>query len=410
MLRFTNWRMSLLGLFGIVWTIAALYRYLEPAAETVLWASLDTATFATVAVLCFFYERRPQKEISDREHAAWIHMWTLVSCCAGAITGLLPWFLPADRIELQLSAGVLVSIVMFAFVASRANRLLINSTVAAYTIALCCGIGWHGGLLWAVPLVIAYTGVVLTFVLALNGSMRAALGRQLYAEYLHAELQRAHARQMQVQLRESALNERQRMMTDLNDGLGAQMTAALRRLENGQSDAASAATCLRECVADLQLTVDAHEPAARSLATLLGMLRNRLQPRLQTAGVNLQWRVYDLPPGATIPAPHSLDLLRILQQAVENVVQHANARELAITSLRLPRQLEISVEDDGGGFDPAAVMHRGRGIASMQRRAARLGAELFIEPREGGGSALRLRLKLPFGGAADLPSAAARRA
>ncbi|MET0280250.1 MAG: ATP-binding protein [Steroidobacteraceae bacterium] len=410
MLRFSNWRVSLCGLVGIVWTIAAMYRYLEPAAETVLWASVDTAIFATIAVLCFIYERRPQTEISDREHNAWIHMWTLPSCCAGAFTGLLPWFLPAGRVELQLSAGILVSIAMFAFVASRTNRLLINCTVAAYTVALCIGIGWHGGLVWAVPLVIAYTGVVLTFVLTLTASMRAALGRQLYAEYLHVQLQRAHARQLQVQQRESALNERQRMMADLNEGLGAQMTGALRRLESGERDAGVAANCLRECVADLQLTVDAHEPAARSLATLLSMLRNRLQPRLQTAGVNLQWRVYDLPPGATIPAPHSLDLLRILQQAVENVVQHASAREVAVTSLRLARQLEISVEDDGTGFDPATVMHRGSGIASMQRRAARLGAELFIEPRDGGGSALRLRLKLPFGEPADGTATAARRA
>lgn len=409
--RFSNWKVSLFGLVGIVWTIAALYRYVAPEAKTVLWASLDTGIFATVAVICFFYERRGPRQVSFREHYLWIHLWTVVSSCAGVITGLLPWFLPADRVDLQLSAGIIVSIVMFAFVASRANRQLINWTVGLYTIGLCVSLGWRANLLWTVPLVIAYTGVVLTFVLVLNSSMRAALGEQLYTQYLHEELQRAHARQMQVQQREAALNERQRMMADLNDGLGAQMLAALRRLEGGQMDAAGAASCLRECVDDLQLTVDAHEPAARSLATLLGMLRHRLQPRLQAAGINLLWRVYDLPPGATIAAPQSLDLLRILQQAVENAVQHARASEVAVTTLRLARQLEISVEDDGEGFDPGAVMHRGRGIASMQRRAARLGAELFLEPRDGGGSALRLRLNLPLSGmTSEQPPATMRRA
>jgi signal transduction histidine kinase len=409
--RFANWKVSLFGLVGIVWTIAALYRYVDASARTVLWASLDTAVFAMVAIICFFYERRGPREITFREHRNWIHLWTLVSACAGAITGLLPWFLPADRVDLQLSAGIIVSIVMFAFVASRANRQLINWTVGFYTIGLCASLGWHGRLLWAVPLVIAYTGVVLTFVLVLNSALRAALGEQLYAQYLHEELQRAHARQLQVQQREAALNERQRMMSDLSEGLGSQMQAALRRLEGGHMDSTGAASCLRECVDDLQLTVDAHEPAARSLATLLGMLRHRLQPRLLAAGIALQWRVFDLPPGAAIPAPQSLDLLRILQQAVENAMQHSQASEVAVTSLRLARQLEISVEDNGEGFDPGAVMHRGRGIAGMQRRAARLGAELFLEPRDGGGSALRLRLNLPLSGTtSEMPPAAVRSA
>ena len=59
---------------------------------------------------------------------------------------------------------------------------------------------------------------------------------------------------------------------------------------------------------------------------------------------------------------------------------------------------EVAVEDDGQGFDPVEAMKLGRGIATMQRRAARLGATLLIEPRDAGGTALYLRLRLPLGG------------
>jgi nitrate/nitrite-specific signal transduction histidine kinase len=154
--------------------------------------------------------------------------------------------------------------------------------------------------------------------------------------------------------------------------------------------------------------VDAHEPAARNLNTLLGMLRHRLQPRLQAAGMRLEWRAFDLPPGATLAAPQSLDLLRILLQAVDNALQHSGGREVVVSTHRLPRQFEISVEDDGRGFDPAAALREGRGIASMPRRAARLGAELLIEPREDGGSVLRLRLSLPLGGRSQAAEGAAQ--
>jgi signal transduction histidine kinase len=408
LLRFANWRMSLLGLAALVWTIAALYRYLAPTASSLLWAELDTAILLVIGAMCLLYERRRPAEVEAGTQRRWLHAWTLLSTSAGAITGALPWFLPAGRIELQLSASIIASIIVFVFVATRAKRQLIYGTVSAYAVTLCLTLALHGRLWWAVPLCLAYTAVVTGVVLALNRSMQAAIGGELYAQYLHGELRRSHARQMQVHQREVALNERQRMLADLNDGLGAQMQAALRRLEGGRIDALGAAAALRECVDDLQLTVDAHEPAARNLNTLLGMLRHRLQPRLQAAGMRLEWRAFDLPPGATLAAPQSLDLLRILLQAVDNALQHSGGREVVVSTHRLPRQFEISVEDDGRGFDPAAALREGRGIASMQRRAARLGAELLIEPREDGGSVLRLRLKLPLGGRGQAAEGAAQ--
>lgn len=395
--RFGNWRVSLLGMAVLSWAIGGLYYYLAPQAGTLYWAGLNTVLFAAVGLICVMYERRGAATAGPSAQQRWLLAWTVISASAGALTGALPWFLPAARIDLQLSAGIIVSIITFVFVASRATRQLIYATVLTYSLALCLALALHAGAWWAVPLCLAYSGVVVGVVLALNRSMHAAIGGQLYAQYLHGELRRSHARQLQVQQRETALNERQRMMADLNDGLGAQMLAALRRLEGGKIDALGAAAALRECVDDLQLTVDAHEPAARNLATLLGMLRNRLQPRLQAAGLRLEWRAFDLPPGATLAAPQSLDLLRILLQAVDNALQHAGAHEVVVTTTRMPRQFEIAVEDDGRGFDPAAALREGRGIASMQRRAARLGAELLIEPREGRGSVLRLRLKLPLG-------------
>jgi len=393
--RFTNWRLALLGMAGITWMIAAMYRYLNPAVPTLRWALYETLAFLVVGGMCLAYERRRPADLGSPAQRRWMLGWTLASSIASANAGLLPWFLPAADIDAQLSSAALVSILMMAFVVSRANRMLIYCSVGAYALTLSLALALHTRMPWAVPVCLVFTAMLLGMGLMLNVTLGKAIGDQMYAQYLHGELRRSHTRQLAVQQREAALNERQRMMSDLHDGFGAQLIGALRQLEGGHIGIKEAVNALRDCIEDLRLTVDAHEPAARSLATLLGMLRYRMQAR-QAPGLKVHWATDELPESAVLSAAHSLDLLRILQQAVTNVLQHAEAREIRIVVHRLPRQLEIAVEDDGKGLDPAVAALKGRGIANMQRRAARMGAELLLEPREGGGTALRLLLRWPL--------------
>lgn len=392
--RFVNWRFSLAGLLGLIWITALIYRLLDPAANTPIWALLGTASLLLIAVLCLVYERTQPARVSAAAQRKWLLAWTLGSCLAGGTTGLLPWFLPAEHAELQLSGALVLSVLIVAFVATRANRVLIHATVATHTLALSLSLALHTRLYWAIPLSLLFNGLTLVLILLLNNSMRRAVGEHLYARYLHGELQHSHDQQLQARQREATLHERARMVSDLHDGFGAQLLTSLRLLEGGQLDRAGTAAVVRECVDDLRLMVDAQEPAARNLATLLGMLRYRLQPRVQAAGLRLNWQIAELPDEASLPATQSLDLLRILQQAVTNVLQHAGAREVTIALVRHPACIEIEVADDGRGFD-AATTSQGRGLANMRRRAARLAALLTIGARDGGGTALRLQLPWP---------------
>ncbi len=393
--RFGNWRVLLGGKTILAWTIAAMYRHLDPTVATLRWAWLQTLAFALVAGLCVAYERIGPRDPGSAAQRRWMHGWFATAAVASATAGSLPWFLPAANAGAQLSAAALVSILMIAFVVSRASRVLILVAVGAYALSLSAALAWHAHALWAVPLCLTYTAMLLGMGLMVNDSLRRAIGGQLYARHLQAEMRQSHQHQLEVRQREAALNERARMMSDLHDGFGAQLIGALRQLESGRMQVPGAAQALRECIDDLRLTVDAHEPAARSLATLLGMLRYRMQPRVDATGLHLLWQVNDLPETATLPAAQSLDLLRILQQGICNVLQHADARQIRIVVRHEPHWLEFAVEDDGRGMAAASAPRRGRGITNMQRRAARLGAELLFESRAGGGTALRLRLQWP---------------
>jgi signal transduction histidine kinase len=92
-------------------------------------------------------------------------------------------------------------------------------------------------------------------------------------------------------------------------------------------------------------------------------------------------------------------VFRIAQEALTNIVRHAQARQVHMTLQREDDALVLSVQDDGGGFDLAAMRARAAaggslGVLGMEERAMLIGAELLIESVPGQGSRLRLRCPL----------------
>jgi signal transduction histidine kinase len=91
--------------------------------------------------------------------------------------------------------------------------------------------------------------------------------------------------------------------------------------------------------------------------------------------------------------PDTLDLsaYRIVQEALTNVIRHANARRVHVVLSYLPAALEISVEDDGRGG--AMAGRAGRGLVGMRERAALFGGTLSAGPGADGG--FRIDAHLP---------------
>ena len=70
-------------------------------------------------------------------------------------------------------------------------------------------------------------------------------------------------------------------------------------------------------------------------------------------------------------------LLRIVREAVTNAVRHGSANVVRV-EFSNGRGLHLRIEDDGVGFDPAAVHPNGFGLIGMRERAAALGGQLFV--------------------------------
>jgi two-component system sensor histidine kinase UhpB len=72
----------------------------------------------------------------------------------------------------------------------------------------------------------------------------------------------------------------------------------------------------------------------------------------------------------------SQTVYRVIQEAVTNVLRHANARSMEVTAIRQERELTVEVSDDGIGF--AADQVFGRGLTGMQERVRALSGTLQL--------------------------------
>ena len=97
--------------------------------------------------------------------------------------------------------------------------------------------------------------------------------------------------------------------------------------ERGALDPKGVAQVLREAIDDMRLAIDTLSPGRDGLLEALGNLRYRLEPRFRAAGVELRFTYRDLPDGLDVPQDAALQILRVLQEALTNVLKHARARQ-----------------------------------------------------------------------------------
>ena len=202
------------------------------------------------------------------------------------------------------------------------------------------------------------------------------------AVHLSEEVQRS--RQALVTSREE---ERRRLRRDLHDGLGPVLAAVALQADTAadlvEADPAEVKVLLQnvvtqaqDAVADVRrLVYDLRPPALDELG-LVGALRQTAQ--MLQHQVRIELEADDLPP---LPAAVEVAVYRIAQEALNNVVSHAQASYCRVV-LRHGDGLQLHVEDNGVGLP--ASFSAGVGLISMRERAAELGGICTVQPGSGG--------------------------
>jgi len=212
----------------------------------------------------------------------------------------------------------------------------------------------------------------------------------------NAKLEASYEAQKQLLQREVMLVERQRIVRDMHDGIGGQLLGLMMQVRGGGASPVEVEQGLQASIADLRLIVDSMDSAEEGLAETLRSFEHRVRSQIEAAGIALEFfaevdEAIDLGPRPT------LQVLRILQEAVTNAMRHSGARRITVKSLApAGGPIRIAISDDGTGLPEG--YRRGRGLTSMETRARNLGGALTIESGPGGTC---LTLDVPVSAAAS---------
>ena len=259
------------------------------------------------------------------------------------------------------------------------------------------GLGLEAGL----PLIFFYA-VVYYLLAAFIAIIREAEAARAESQKQQVALQAAH-RQLQIYTARAeelaVLQERNRLARELHDSVTQSLHSATMLAEAGQRLAGSGdierargyllrlGEISQQALREMRLLIYELRPLALSGVGLVGALQQRLDTVERRSGVEVHLSIEDglnLPPGAED------ELYRIAIEALNNALKHANPTTVSVALGREEKQalpcIELSILDDGRGFDPDARDDEGGlGLISMKERIEKLGGELTIlsSPGEG---------------------------
>ena len=234
------------------------------------------------------------------------------------------------------------------------------------------------------------TFMVVRFVTFLN--LADNFAQMLTQRVSEAELAlRASFARDQAHLQATALaSERVRLMRDLHDGVGGQLVSIVASAERPDADPRAIGDAARMALRDMRLVIDAMDDVGGELMLVLATWRERAETQLRSMDIRLHWIIENemgLPTFEGLRPLHVLNILRLLEEAITNVMKHSGARHVELRLKTVKDQSgamigRIILKDDGKGG--VAAHPTGRGLANMARRAATVNAALTISSDQAG--------------------------
>jgi two-component system NarL family sensor kinase len=202
-----------------------------------------------------------------------------------------------------------------------------------------------------------------------------------------------------------AVEERNRLAREIHDTIAQGLTATTLQLESADAllDIGSSTERAREPLRRaLSLTQSNLEEARRSVLDLRAApLEGRsLSEALQAlvngweteTGVPVRFQAVN--GSRPLPPRVEVALYRICQEALTNVARHAEARRVTVRLVATPEQVQLTIEDDGLGFDASDTAEDRHGLVGMNERARMLGGALDLSTSPGAGTHVRVTVPL----------------
>jgi signal transduction histidine kinase/PAS domain-containing protein len=204
------------------------------------------------------------------------------------------------------------------------------------------------------------------------------------------------------------VEERQRLARDLHDAVTQSLysltlfaRAARQMLQGGETDKAEQQLArigqmAQYALKEMRLLIYQLRPAALEAEGLLGALEQRLEAVERRAGIDA--RLIADPGDLGLPPPVEEALYRIAQEALNNILKHADATEAVVALDLRDGMVKLAVRDNGQGFDPKVARRSGgMGLANIRQRAERFGGSVAITSAPGQGTEVKVKVPVTWG-------------
>jgi len=227
------------------------------------------------------------------------------------------------------------------------------------------------------------------------------LGLALVVQWHRARIRRL----MEVQ------RVRERIASDLHDELGLSLSRISILSEVVRRDAeergapsweleniGETARSLMDATSDMAWALD---PSKDNLGSVLARIRRLAGDVCEASGVNLEVLVEEDLKALRLTSEVRRHILLILKEAIHNALRHGDPSRITLRAYRSSGFLELRLEDDGTGFDPASPVvagKEGHGLSSMARRAREAGGTLEIVSKPANGTSVTISFPLSRNG------------
>jgi signal transduction histidine kinase len=207
--------------------------------------------------------------------------------------------------------------------------------------------------------------------------------------------------QLQDRAQKTAVyEERQRLARDLHDAVTQTLFSAsliseiLPKLweideETGRDRLKVLNELTRGALAEMRMLLLELRPSAIEQADLDDLLEQLVNSTIGRARIPID---LSMTGECNLNPESKLELYRIAQEAMNNVVKHSEASRVEIQATCDDQAVELRIQDDGVGFNPSSITSERLGLGIMRERAGKIGASFELNTESGKGTEIILRL------------------
>ncbi|MDB6122270.1 MAG: Two component regulator, sensor protein [Pedosphaera sp.] len=237
--------------------------------------------------------------------------------------------------------------------------------------------------------------------ISVGGTIRFVEKGKVQSQLKHLERARALER------------ERARIAQDLHDDLGASLSRIFllsdmaRGGKHSDSQTGIHVDKISELAGQTLRALDeivwAVRPGSDSLQSLVDYIAHFAGELFNDNSVRCRLALPDTLPARSLPPEMRHNIFLIAKEALTNVMKHAAAREVCVQVQATADSLEVVIQDDGRGFDPAnsQSVREGNGLGNMRRRAEAVGGKFAMETAIGKGTTIRLLVNFQIKSSAE---------